>query len=111
MARPRKDEADRRTRIIQVRVSPREEASFLARAVAAGEEPADFARGQLCCRTKRPGVRASTKQDFELIDQIYRAGSELQRVRGILERTGAAPEHLEETCDKLEAVLDKVLAL
>lgn len=110
MARPTKDAADKRTRTIQVRVSPTEEAKFLSRAVESGQEPAVYAR-TILCGDPIPGreLGARGPSSYELVDQLMRIGTELQRLRSITERTGVAPESVSALCERLETVLDKVL--
>lgn len=108
MARPKKDELDKRTRMVQARVSPREETVFLTRATESGHEPAAYARAVLCGAT-RSASTPSRKEDFELVDMLMRLGGDVQMIRAILERTGVPPASLEALCDKVDLALDKVL--
>lgn len=108
MARPKKDELDRRTRMVQVRVSPREENAFLSRAVESGREPAAYARAVLC-GAATTGRAPHRDDQFELVDILMRLGVEMQRARALHERTGVPSAKLSNLCDQIEIALDKVL--
>ena len=108
MARPKMDPTERRTAQLGLRLSPVELASIQERADKAGMNVTDFARAAALSR-KLPSAPASTV-DFETRAELRRIGVNLNQIAKALNaRREALPASLVATCEKLDALFDRIM--
>jgi len=109
MARPKIDPTERRTAQVSVAVSPAEMAALQEKAARAGMNVTAFARAAALSR-KLPTAPASSV-DFETRQELRRIGVNLNQIAKALNaRREALPASLVATCEKLDALFDRIMA-
>jgi hypothetical protein len=107
MARPKKQNDDKRAQWIKARVSPAEHAHVLTRAARARVSPSDFVRR--CALSSQLVVAEVPAGDFELTDQLRRLGVNLNQLTRVANKTGFMPEGLDEALAKVDHLLDRLI--
>jgi len=109
MARPKIDPMERRTEQVNLRLSPVELARLNAKAEAAQTNVTAFVRA--AAMGKSVTVRNQSSTDFETRQELRRIGVNLNQIAKALNaRQQGLPASLVATCEKLDALFDRMLA-
>jgi hypothetical protein len=117
MARPRKDQDERRTRVLGVRLTPTERAALGAAAAARGVSPGELLRGSFLNSTALTPAAAPSVSvlDTASIAALNRVGANLNQLArranaGDLLQPGELPEVLESLSQNLARIERLVFA-
>ena len=109
MARPKIDPMKRRTAQVSVAVSPAELAALQEKADRAGMNVTAFTRASALSR-KLPAPSTASPVDFETRAELRRIGTNLNQIAKAMNagRDGI-PASLTATCQKLDALFDRIM--
>lgn len=108
MARPQKSPEERRTKHVNVALSPREIARLQDRAGKVQTTVTDFVRS--AALNKPLQVQESNSPDFMTRQELRRIGNNLNQIARVLNADGKHdPSELSALCGKLDALFDKWL--
>lgn len=109
MARPKKAPTDRRSEHLSLRLSPVELARLQDKADQSRQTVTSFVRA--AAMGKSVTVRQEQAGDFELRQELRRIGVNLNQIAKALNaRQQALPVSLVDTCEKLDALFDRMMA-
>ena len=109
MARPKKAPTDKRSEQVSLRLSPVELARLQDKADQSRQSVTAFVRA--AAMGKPVTVRQAQETDFELRQELRRIGVNLNQIAKALNaRQTALPASLVSTCEKLDALFDRMLA-
>lgn len=109
MARPKKAPTDRRTEQVSLRLSPAELARLQGKADQSSQTVTAFVRA--AAMGKPVTARQEQGGDFELRQELRRIGVNLNQIAKALNaRQQALPVSLVATCEKLDALFDRMMA-
>lgn len=103
MARPRKDDSERRTEAITVRLTASERLRIDESALAASTPPSEFVRRQAL--DGRIVQARRTVLDPAAFDQLRRIGINLNQLARLANTTGTVPPELSSVCQTLETFI------
>ncbi len=110
MARPEKEDAEKRDRWFKVRVTESEAAAIKARAEEAQKRPSDFAREMLLGGSVRV-VNAPPALSVKETVELNRIGVNLNQLMSVAHATGQMPAGLEPVLALLNTFLNKAMGL
>lgn len=109
MARPKKAPTERRTEQVSLRLSPVELARLQGKADQSRQSVTAFVRA--AAMGKPVTVQQVQAGDFELRQELRRIGVNLNQIaKSLNARQQALPVSLVATCEKLDAIFDRMLA-
>lgn len=109
MARPKKAPTEKRSEQVSVRLSPVELARLQDKADESRQSVTAFVRA--AAMGKPVTVRQEQAGDFELRQELRRIGVNLNQIaKSLNARQQALPASLVATCEKLDALFDRMMA-
>ena len=106
MARPRKDRTDKRSQVVNLRLTLAEHEALRSQAHAAGLSVAELLRRRALGQTVRP---APQLYDAALISELNRIGVNVNQLARATHRGADFIEHWQEVAERVSAALEKVI--
>ena len=108
IARPRLSPAEKRTEILQIRVSPIERAKIEAKADQADLFMSDYLR--TIALKPRVTIKQTRDLDFATREELRRVGVNLNQIAKAMNAWQGLPVSLAQTTEKLDAIFDVIYA-
>ena len=108
IARPRLPPVEKRTEILQIRVSPIERAKIEAKADQANLFMSDYLR--TIALKPRVTIKQTRDLDFATREELRRVGVNLNQIAKAMNAGQGLPVSLAQTTEKLDAIFDVIFA-
>lgn len=108
IARPRLSPAEKRTEILQIRVSPIERAKIEAKADQANLVMSEYLRA--IALKPRVTIKQTRDLDFATREELRRVGVNLNQIAKAMNAGQGLPVSLSQTTEKMDAIFDVIYA-